>query len=65
MKSLNRNLEDLQKEIDILWRSVQVMPKHKVAEVAPRLIDLAQTLIIIRDVAEKHFNTIKDGDYVY
>lgn len=41
------------------------MPKHKVAEVAPRLIDLAQTLIIIRDVAERHFNTIKDGDYVY
>lgn len=54
MKSLRKNLEDLQKEIDILWRSVQVMPKQKVAEIALPLIDLTHTLIIIRDVAERH-----------
>lgn len=30
------------------------MPKQKVAEIALPLIDLTHTLIIIRDVAERH-----------
>lgn len=35
------------------------MPKHKIAEVAPRLIDYAQTLIIIRDVAVNHTKNLE------